>query len=400
MKPLSDLTVVEVGQVVSAPFAGMLFADMGADVTKVERPEVGDSQRHVTPGSHSVGDFEFLNRGKRSVELDLSSEGGREVFDRLLDGADVLVENLSPGAFDRLGMPLRSLAEDNEGLVVTSIKGFGSGPYEHRMGVDHPVEAESGMTYMTGLEGRPLRVGFSIVDVVSATYLTMGTLAIRRRLPLPAEQRLCTVGMFETAALLMGQSVAYAGVEGEAPPPLNENIFKWAVYDYFETADDETIFFGLMSDEQWERFAAEFGIEDVLDDPELQDESGRVEHRDRLQDVVREVVASHPRDEMLERLEEIRVPYAPLQTPADLLDDPHLTSGGKMTAVSRGDGNGEMSLPLPPMEGAFFDYDTGGVSSPALGEHTRECLAEAGYSGEEIERLLDEGVVAETSDHE
>jgi len=389
MQPLSDITVVEVGQVVSVPFAGMLFADMGAEVIKIERPGTGDSQRHVTPGSHSVGDFELLNRGKQSVELDLTNDGGQEVFHDLLADADLLVENLSPGAFDRLGLPFEALAEVHDDLVVGSLKGFGEGPYEDRLGMDHPIEVESGMTYMTGLEDRPLRVGFSVVDTTTAMYLVQGALSVFRRRPLDPEDRIFTVGMFETASLLMGQPMAYACIEGEAPVPLNEGIFKWAIYDYFDTADDDTVFIGLVSDAQWDRFAAAFDLEDLFEEPALQDESGRVEQRPRIQDRVSEALGSHTAEEAIKKLDSIDVPYARLQTPADLLEDPHLRDK-QVTWDQEGT---EMRLPLPPMEGSFFEYQTEDVPAPALGADTADVLRAHGYSEDRIATLRERGAV-------
>lgn len=389
MKPLDDITVIEVGQVVSVPFAGMLLADMGADVIKIERPGTGDSQRHVTPGSHSIGDFELLNRSKKSLELDLTTEDGQQVFHDLLTDADLLIENLSPGAFDRLGLPFEALATEYDDLVIGSLKGFGEGPYEDRLGMDHPIEVESGMTYMTGLEDRPLRVGFSVVDITSAMYLVQGALAVLRRRPLDPEDRIYTVGMFETASLLMGQPMSYACVEGEAPEPLNESIFKWAVYDYFDTADDETVFVGLVSDAQWQRFAEAFGLTDLLEDPELQDESSRVEQRSRIQRRVSEAISSHTAEEALEKCDSIDVPYARLQTPAALLDDEHLRD--KQVTWEQ-DGT-EMRLPLPPMEGGFFQYRIESVRAPDLGEDTVDVLAAFGYSEEEIATLSERGVV-------
>lgn len=396
MQPLDDLTVVEVGQVVSGPFAGMQFADLGATVYKIERPDTGDSQRHTTPGSHSIGDFELLNRGKRSIELDLSQEQGQGVFLELLADADVLIENLSPGAFDRLGIPLESLAADHEDLVCASIKGFGHGPYADRLGMDHPIEVESGMTYMTGLEDRPLRVGFSIVDISAAMFLFQGILAILRRRPLPADERVFTVGMFEAAAMLMGQPMAYASIVGEPPGPLNEGIFKWAVYDYFETGDGRQVFIGLVSEAQWERFAEAFDLADLLEDPDLQDEDGRVQARDRIHSRIRAVIGSMSQDDVVDRLDSIRVPYAPLQTPADLLDDEHLVAGEKLMTWQ--DDDAEMRLPIPPMEGPFFEYRTRGRRSPGLGEHTDTTLGELGYSDDEIETLREMGVIGDGPD--
>jgi len=389
MNPLDDITVIEVGQVVSVPFAGMLLADMGAEVIKIERLGTGDSQRHVTPGSHSIGDFELLNRGKKSLELDLTAEDGQQVFHDLLSDADLLIENLSPGAFDRLGLPFEGLAAECGNLIIGSLKGFGEGPYEDRLGMDHPIEVESGMTYMTGLEDRPLRVGFSVVDITSAMYLVQGALAMFRRRPLDPEDRIYTVGMFETASLLMGQPMSYTCVEGEAPEPLNESIFKWAVYDYFDTADDETVFVGLVSDAQWERFAKAFGLGDLLEAPELQDESSRVEQRPRIQRRVSEAIGSYTALEALEKFDSIDVPYAQLQTPAALLDNEHLRNK-QVTWEQNGT---EMRLPLPPMEGEFFQYRTEDVCAPDLGGDTVDVLAAFGYSEEEIAILSDQGVV-------
>jgi crotonobetainyl-CoA:carnitine CoA-transferase CaiB-like acyl-CoA transferase len=391
MKPLDDITVVEVGQVVSVPFAGMLLSDMGAEGVKVERPGTGDSQRHTTPGSHSIGDFELLNRGKKSIELNLGSEEGQEIFHELLEDADVLIENLSPGAFDRLGIPLDELAAEYESLICGSLKGFGEGPYEERLGMDHPIEVESGMTYMTGLNEHPLRVGFSVVDISTAMYMIQGVLALLRRIPSEAEKRVFTVGMFETAAMLMGQPMAYASFMGESPEPLNEGIFKWAVYDYFGTGDGEKVFIGLVSDAQWERFAEALGMEDLLDDPDLQDESGRVENRDRIHDRINEELGSRSQDEVLDQLRSIRVPYAPFQKPGDLLNDEHLLAGGKQVSWTQGDT--EVRLPIPPMEGPFFQYKKEGVRSPSLGEHTNSVLEDLGYSKAEIEDLRDASAI-------
>lgn len=386
---MNDLTVVEVGQVVSAPLAGMMFSDMGAEVIKIERVGTGDPMRHPTPGSHSVGNFEALNRGKKSVELNLKSSEGKQIFRSILSDADVLIENLSPGAFDRLGLPLPELVMEEKNLIVGGIKGYGNGPYENRLGMDHPIEVESGITYMTGLEGRPLRVGFSVVDFFSAMQLVLGAMTIYANLPLDPEQRMFRVGMFETASLLMIQTIATVQVENEKPTPLNESRFRWAVYDYFATKDDEQVFLGLTSDEQWERFCAEFDL-DLLDDPELQTEQGRVAHRESIQETVSTIISTHTQDEITEKFDKIRVTYAPFQTPKDLLSDPHL--GEKFLNV-QGDSE-DYRFPGLPNEGAFFTY-VEQPNVPRLGEHTREYLEEAGYTPDDIQGLRENGVIGD-----
>jgi crotonobetainyl-CoA:carnitine CoA-transferase CaiB-like acyl-CoA transferase len=322
----------------------------------------------------------------------MSQQEGKKIFRELVSTADVLIENLSPGAFDRLGLPLDELAAENDDLIIGSIKAFGSGPYEDRLGMDHPIESETGMSYMTGLEGRPLRVGFSVVDIISGTYQAFAAMTLMGQLPLSPDERVYSIGMFETASFMMSQAFAYAAIEQQTPPPLNLN-FKRTVYDYFDTGDDKKVFLGLVSEAQWERFTEAFDMTDILDDPDLQDKEGRIKQRDYIHDRISKAFSEYTQDEIVEILRELRLPYGPWQTPYDLLDDEHLNSRNKLLHLAEDDG--DIPLPHPPMEGAFFDYQSENVEVPGLGEHTEESLTALGYSKDEIATLREDGVIGD-----
>lgn len=391
VKP-SELRIVEVGKIASAPFAGKLFVDMGAEVIKIEQPGVGDPKREPTHGAIGMGTFPLCNYGKKSVELNLKHSDGKRVFKELLETTDVLIENLSPGSFSRLGLSLEQLVEENPRLVATSIKAFGKGPKEDRLGTDFPIEVESGMAYMNGLEGKPMRAGFSVLDLTAAIFSVYGMLQILPQRPLPPQERFFTTGLYETAILLLGQSLSYASQMNEPPSPLNTGDSSWTVYDFYETSDRESVFVGLVSDQQYIRFVEELDMEDLLGPDLISDKKTRIENQEEIQQIVAEVIASYPSEEVLEKLKAARVLYAPVYTPLDALNDPQLKE--KLITYSDEKRGDAIKVPAPPMDGGFFNFSRD-VKLPELGEHTTHYLSEVGYTPEEIRRLRDLGVIGE-----
>lgn len=388
--PLSDVTAVELGNIVAGPFAGLMLADLGADVVKVERPGSGD----IIRSSGETGDamFAALNRNKRSVELDLKSEAGREAFHELVADADVFVENMGRGAADRLGIGYDDLRERNPGLVYLSIKGFQEGPYGDRPGMDVVAEAMSGLMSVTGEPGRqPVRVGTSIADMGGALYGVLGVLLALRERDRTGEGQRVVGTLFEASAHWMGYWLTYADLLDEDPEPLGASHPSWGLYDVFET-DGGWLFVGVTTERHWPAFCRAAGAEELLADERFDTAAKRRERTDELRAAVAERLAGRDRAPLLDAFRDENVPAAPVNEPSDLLDDDHLDAAGllaRFSADSAGEAYDLQSV-LTPVVGERMgpaQYR----DPPALGEHTDEVLAEAGFDADERGRLREAG---------
>ncbi|MEJ2534855.1 MAG: CaiB/BaiF CoA-transferase family protein [Gammaproteobacteria bacterium] len=389
--PLSGIRVVEFSHMVMGPVTGAILADLGAAVTKVE-PIGGDKTRRLN-GS-GAGYFPMYNRNKRSICVDLKSAEGKAVADRLIDAADVLIENFRPGAMDRLGFGYEACRERNPRLIYCSLKGFLSGPYENRTALDEVTQMMGGLAYMTGLPGRPLRAGSSVIDITGGMFGVIGILSALEERHRTGEGQRVASSLYETTAFIVGQHMAQQGVLGEEPPPMSVRRSAWSVYDIFECADGQ-VFIGVVSDGLWQKFCAEFGLDDFAADPALASNNERVEQRERILARVEPMLAAMPQAEAVERLERAGIPFAPIAKPADLFDDPHLNAGGGLLPVSmpRGPHTGAaVKLPALPLEmggarcGLYRDLPAPGADSTAV-------LREAGYGDAEIDKLLKEGLI-------
>ncbi len=387
--PLDGIRVLEFSHTIMGPCAGMVLADLGADVVKIEAAPKGDQTRYL-PG-FAGGFFTFFNRNKRSLALDVKSLAGRELVLRLVRDADVVIENFAPDTMDRLGFGWPALASVNPRLVYLALKGFLSGPYERRPALDEVVQFMSGLAYMTGPPGRPLRAGASVVDILGGSFGVIGVLAALRERDRTGRGKLVKAALFESAVLLMGQHMAGSAATGEPTPPMPARRGAWAVYETFATADGEQIFLGITSDHHWRRFCQAFGRDDLLADAGLAGNSARVEARPWLLPLIAEIVKRHGKSELLEIFAREAIPAAPVATTEDLFDDPHLDEGGKLLEVELPSGV-RTKLPALPLE---FDGDTLPVRRPAprLGEHSAELLAAAGLSAAEIAALREKGLI-------
>lgn len=391
--PLEGITVIEFTHMVMGPTAGVILADLGAEVIKVE-PLAGDNTRRL--GGSGAGYFPMYNRNKKSLCVDLKSAEGRELVHRLVAKADVVIENFRPGAMDRLGFGYAALAALNPRLIYCSLKGFLSGPYEKRTALDEVTQMMGGLAYMTGLPDRPLRAGSSVIDITGGMFGVIGILAALERRHRTGEGEQITSSLFETTAFMVGQHMAQQAVSGEEPPPMSVRRSAWSIYDIFRSADDDQIFVGVVSDTLWRRFCESFGLEEFAADPTLASNAERVEQRERIMPVVQELFASMPTADLVARLETAGVPFAPINRPADLFDDPHLNSSGGLQPVTLTDGERAGTgtrLPGLPLE-LGGDKCPLRRDLPRAGEHTREVLAQAGYGDEEIDRLFADGRVA------
>ena len=390
--PLTGVRVLELTHIVAGPSGGALFADLGADVVKVEEPRVGDQSRAM---ANQGSTFYALNRNKRSLALDLKTAAGKEVFARLVRGADVVLDNYAPGVLERLGIGYEWGASLNPGIVYCSVKGFLPGPYGERPLLDELAQMMGGMAYMTGPLGQPLRAGSSIIDIGAATYGVVATLAALYDRQRTGRGQRIQAGLFESTVWFNAQHLAQASVTGETPLPMPSrgmgSRLGWGVYQLFATRDERQVFIAITSNAHWSRFCEEFGLGDLGSDPELDSNAKRCVHRPRVIPRIEALTAGLTADELIARLERAQVPYAPLNTPSDLLEDEHLNSGGKLLEVETAEGK-PIKIPATPVSSNAFSL---GVSHqpPALGQHSREVLREAGYDEAEIEALIASGAV-------
>ena len=387
--PLSGIRVLEFCHTIMGPTAGLILADLGADVIKIE-PAEGDSTRRL-PG-FAAGFFPAFNRNKRSFAVDLKSDQGRALLHRLAASADVVLENYAPGTMDRLGCGYDDLSRLNPRLVYCALKGFLSGPYEHRPALDEVVQFMSGLAYMTGPPGQPLRAGSSVVDIMGGMFAVIAIQAALRERERTGRGQLVKSALFEATSFMMMQHMAAQALTGRAPPPMPAREGAWAVYEPFTTSDGEQIFVGITSDRHWRRFCEHFDRPDLLANPAYKTNEDRVRERPVLLPIVTEIVAQHKRAQLTEIFDRIAIPFSPVAKPGDLFDDPQLNAFGRMLEVDLPNGK-RAKIPRMPMEIGEPRFALR-RQPPKIGEHSAEILAELGLKPGEIEKLKKDNVIA------
>ena len=386
MPLLEGVRVVEFAHMVMGPSCGLMLADLGAEVIKVE-PLEGDNTRRLEHAG--AGFFPVFNRNKKSFAVDLKHPEGRALVLKLIERSDVLTENFRPGALDKLGFSYAALHERNPRLIYCSLKGFLRGPYEHRAALDEVTQMMGGLAYMTGLPDRPLRAGSSVIDILGGTFAALGIVAALRERDKTGRGKRVTSSLFETTALLVAQHMAQYELTGEAPPPMSVKRPAWGVYDIFETKDGQ-LFVGVVTDTQWEIFCREFGEPELAADARLKSNGMRVKERAWLIPRLGDVMRRYTKAELAAKLEAIGLPFAPIAKPWDLLDDAHLkASGGLVPTRVRGK---TIQVPALPLE---FDGErlAKRADPPTIGEHGAQLLAELGCSRQEIESLRERRIV-------
>ena len=386
--PLAGIRVVEFTHMVMGPTCGMILADLGAEVIKVE-PIKGDSTRRLL-GS-GAGFFPTFNRNKKSLALDAKHPRGREIALRLAATADVFSENFKDGTMAGLGLDYAALSRLNPRLVYVSHKGFLPGPYQHRTALDEVVQMMGGLAYMTGPEGRPLRAGSSVNDIMGGMFGAIGAMAALAQREKTGRGQEVQSALFENNIFLVAQHMMQFAVTGKPAAPMPSRISAWAVYDVFEVADGGQIFLAVVSDTQWAIFCAAFGFADLKADPRLTTNNDRVRARETLVPELRKRLAGFSAAELGSRFEENGLPYAPITRPHDLFDDPHLNATGGLAPVTLPDGR-VTTTPLLPlaMDGLRLALRS---NPPELGEHSRELLAAVGYAECDIDALVRDGIV-------
>ncbi|MBE7366832.1 CaiB/BaiF CoA transferase family protein [Ramlibacter pallidus] len=380
--PYAGLRVVEFTHMVMGPTCGLVFADLGAEVIKVE-PPAGDNTRRLL-GS-GAGFYPLFNRNKKSVALDLQSDEGREAALRLVAQADVVCENFKPGTMAKLGLDYASVSRLNPRVVYVSLKGFLPGPYDHRTALDEVVQMMGGLAYMTGRPGDPLRAGSSVNDIMGGMFGAIGAMAALAQRERTGRGQEVQSALFENNVFLVAQHMMQFAVTGQPADPMPARISAWAVYDVFTVRDGEQVFLAVVTDSQWKAFCGAFGFDDLAADPRLATNNDRVRVRAWLLGELRQRLASHSAAELSATFERHGLPFAPITRPQDLLDDPHLAATGGLAPLELPDGR-STRVPLLPVT---LDGERPGVRlhPPKIGEHTQDVLRGLGYDAAAIARI-------------
>ena len=384
--PYEGIRVVEFTHMVMGPTCGMVLADLGAEVIKVEpigQGREGDSTRQLI-GS-GAGFFPLFNRNKKSLALDLQTPEGKEAALRLIATADIVTENFKSGTMKKLGLDYETLKKLNPQLIYVSLKGFLPGPYEHRTALDEVVQMMGGLAYMTGRPGDPLRAGASVNDIMGGMFGAMGAMAALAQRTHTGVGQEVQSALFENNVLLVAQHMLQYQVTGQAAKPMPSRISAWAIYDVFEVQNGEQIFLAVVSDTAWKIFCEVFAYADLLADERLNTNNARVAQRDWLIPLLRERLRVHSSKHLSDLFEKNSLPYAPITPPHELLDDEHLKATGSLAPLTLDDGREIQTVLLPiSLNQARLKVRTG---VPRLGEHNDDVLRSLGYSPEEIKQL-------------
>ncbi len=392
--PLSGLVVADFGHTVMGPCAGMVLSDLGAEVIKVEPAPQGDNTRYLK--GFGAGYFGYFNRGKRSLAVNLKTPEGLRAAESLISRADILIENFGPHTMERLGLGWERARDLNPRLIYASLKGFLAGPYENRLALDEVVQMMTGLAYMTGPSGRPLRAGTSVVDIMGGIFAVIGILLALRERDETGRGRFVQSALFESTVFLMGQHLAYAAQSDGPIPPMPERVSAWAVYETFTLKDGSQFFVGITSDNHWLRFCEFLKRDDLLADPEFGTNNDRIAARPRLIPIISEIFASLDVDQATSLCETARLPFAPVRRPEELFDDPHLaaTDGLLPTRLPGGIATKLPRLPLV-VDGFSFSAPS---APPGVGDDTYDVLRELGLSDEAIFGMLESGAAAYSGD--
>ena len=369
--PLDGIRVIEFTHMVMGPTCGMILADLGAEVIKIEPPG-GDRTRKL-PGL-GIGFFRAFNRNKKSVVLDIHSPAGHATAVELIGECDVMLENFRPGLMAKLGLDYASLAKRYPRLVYVSHKGFLPGPYEKRLALDEVVQMMGGLSYMTGPVGRPLRAGTSVNDIIGGMFGAIGVLAALRERDTTGHGQEVQSALFENCVFLSSQHMQQFLITGEPPPPMPARVSAWSVYDVFTLKHGRPLFIGAVSDKQFEILCRVLDRTDLLDVPAFATNAQRVAVRPDLLERLGAILKEQDIAELSLKLEAAGLPYAPIVRPEQLIDDPHLRASGGLVQMQTEDGGMTDVVLLPLTMGGRRP----GVRTPLprIGEHTEEVLSQ------------------------
>ena len=391
--PLTGLRVVEFTHMVMGPTCGMVLADLGAEVIKVE-PIEGDRTRHLLGAG--AGFFPMFNRNKKSIAIDLHQPEGAALARRLAGTADVVAENFKPGTMAKYGLDYAALSQTDPRLIYVSHKGFLPGPYDHRTALDEVVQMMGGLAYMTGRPGDPLRAGSSVNDIMGGMFGAIGAMGALIQRGITGRGQEVQTALYENNVFLVGQHMLQYAITGRAAAPMPDRISAWGIYDIFTVKDGEQIFLAAVSDAQWRTFCDALGLADLRDLPQYASNNLRVQGRGTLMPVLRERLIAWRAAELAALFERVGLPFAPIRKPEELYDDEHLLATGGLADITLPDGERAGQS----VGTALFPFTMGGqrlgvrLQPPTRGQHSAELLAELGYDEAQVADFVLRQVVA------
>ena len=391
--PLTGLRVVEFTHMVMGPTCGMVLADLGAEVIKVE-PIEGDRTRHLLGAG--AGFFPMFNRNKKSIAIDLHQPDGAALARRLAGTADVVAENFKPGTMVKYGLDYASLSQADPRLIYVSHKGFLPGPYDHRTALDEVVQMMGGLAYMTGRPGDPLRAGSSVNDIMGGMFGAIGAMGALIQRGITGRGQEVQTALYENNVFLVGQHMLQYAITGRAAAPMPDRISAWGIYDIFTVKDGEQIFLAAVSDAQWLTFCDALGLADLRDLPQYATNNLRVQGRGTLMPVLRERLIAWRAAELAALFERVGLPFAPIRKPEELYDDEHLLATGGLADITLPDGERAGQS----VGTALFPFTMGGqrlgvrLQPPTRGQHTMALLAALGYNEAQVADFVARRVVA------
>jgi crotonobetainyl-CoA:carnitine CoA-transferase CaiB-like acyl-CoA transferase len=388
--PLEGIKVLSFTHAVMGPAAGLVFADLGANVIHIEPPD-GDTTRRLK--GFGVGYFPYFNRNKKSLAVDIKVDEGRAIIFKLVEQADIVIENFGPGTMDRLGYGYDTLSKMNPSLIYCSLKGFLPGPYEKRVAMDEVVQMMGGLAFMTGPPGKPLRAGTSIVDITGGIFGVVAILVALYDREKSGKGTFVKSALFETTAFMMGQHMAYAALTEGPVPPMPARVSAWSIYRLFETKDNEQVFIGIISEKHWHKFCEIFSRQDWLKDERLKSNNARIRERDWFLPQVEKLIKSYSKREIIAMCEKAEICFAPIAKPENLFDDPQLNQGDCGLLETTFPNGEKTKMPRLPIQIGSYNFGKRNDPPATAGLDSREILKSIGMTDSEIDNLVNRNVV-------
>ena len=391
-RPLDGVTVVSLEQAVAAPFATRHLADLGARVIKIERPRVGDFARDYDQTVMGLSShFVWLNRSKESLALDVKHARSQDILERLIERADVFIQNLAPGASGRLGLSAEDLLAKYPRLIVCDISGYGdSGPYARKKAYDLLVQSEAGVPSVTGTPESPSKVGISIADIATGMYAYSGILTALLRREKTAKGGRVEVTMLEALGEWMGYPLYYTHFSGAAPPRTGPDHATIVPYGRFRTGDGKAVMLGLQNEREWAVFCEKvLGQPALAADPRYDSNSKRNERRAEITALIDKVFSALTTAQVIEKLDAAGIANARINSPEEVWNHEQLKARDRWREM--GSPKGKLPVLLPPATHDAFEARIGSV--PEVGEHTESILLELGFPKEEVAALKSAGAI-------